>query len=71
MDTSASNKSTESRRELERQVLSHRREFLKHAFVTSAYVAPLVVSFAAADLARASACPGNGNCGKSEEAHSN
>ena len=66
VDTTSSNKTTDVREELERQILSRRREFLKWAFVTSAYVTPIVMSFAAADLARASACPGGGNCGKSE-----
>ena len=37
----------------ERQVLSRRREFLKRALLTPAYVAPVIMSFATKDLARA------------------
>ena len=39
--------------ELGRQVLCRRREFLKRTLITSAYATPVVMSFAAADLARA------------------
>jgi hypothetical protein len=52
------------REQLERQIFSHRREFLKRALFTTAYVAPVAVSFAAKDLARAASCPGVGDCGK-------
>ena len=65
----ATSKSKQAREELEQQVLHHRREFLKRSLLTSAYVAPIAMSFAAADLARATACPGAGKCGKSEWAH--
>ena len=54
------------RDQLESRVLSRRREFLKRALLTSAYVAPAIMSFAASDLARAASCPGVGNCGKSD-----
>jgi hypothetical protein len=57
------------RQEFAQRIFGHRREFLKRTLLTSAYVAPIVMSFAAGDLARASACPGGGNCGKSEWAH--
>jgi hypothetical protein len=59
----------QAREELDRQVLCKRREFLKRSLLTSAYVTPVVLSFAAADLARATGCPGAGRCGKSEWAH--
>ena len=58
------------RHDLERDLLARRREFLKRALVACAYVAPVATSFAAADLARAASCPGVGNCGNSEWAHS-
>jgi hypothetical protein len=57
------------RKEFQHRIFDCRREFLKRALLTSAYVAPIVMSFAAGDLARASACPGGGYCGKSEWAH--
>ena len=59
----------QAREDLGRQILRQRREFLKSALITTSYVAPIALSFAAADLARATACPGAGNCGKSEWAH--
>jgi hypothetical protein len=54
------------RDQLESHVLARRREFLKRALLTSAYVTPVIMSFAAQDLARAASCPGVGNCGKSD-----
>jgi hypothetical protein len=69
MSTQPTPNTKQIREELEREVLSRRREFLKQALLTSAYVAPLAVSFAAQDLARAASCPGVGNCGKSDWAH--
>ena len=65
-----SDSTNQTREELQRKVLAQRRGFLKSALLGSAYVAPIALSFAAADLARATACPGGGNCGKSESAHS-
>jgi len=62
--------SNQTREELQQKVLAQRRGFLKSALIGTAYVAPIALSFAAADLARATACPGGGNCGKSEYAHS-
>ena len=63
------NNDQELRDQLESSVLSRRREFLKRTLFTSAYMAPVIMSFAAQDLARAASCPGVGNCGKSEWAH--
>jgi hypothetical protein len=57
------------RQELEQELLSRRREFLKRALLACTYAAPVVMSFAARDLARAASCPGVGNCGNSEWAH--
>ena len=57
------------REHLERDLMTRRREFLKRALVTIGYVAPVAMSFAAHDLARAASCPGVGNCGNSEWAH--
>jgi hypothetical protein len=54
------------REQLEREILGRRRDFLKRALLTCAYAAPVAVSFAAQDLARAASCPGVGNCGSSE-----
>jgi len=56
--------------ELQVRVMGKRREFLKKLFLTSAYSAPIVTSFLAADLVRAASCPGLGNCGKSDWAMS-
>ena len=61
---------TTLREELERELLRQRREFLKKALITCGYVAPVAMSFAAQDLARAASCPGVGNCGNSSWAHS-
>lgn len=60
--------SNQVRGDLERQILARRRDFLKRALFTSAYVAPVAISFASRDLARAASCPGLGDCGKSGEA---
>jgi hypothetical protein len=57
------------REELEHELLGRRREFLKRALLACTYSAPVVLSFAARDLARAASCPGVGNCGNSEWAH--
>ena len=65
MTTFRADDERQSRAGLEHQVFSRRREFLKRTLLTSAYVAPVVMSFAAQDLARAASCPGVGNCGKS------
>jgi len=43
----------QTREELQRKVLAQRRGFLKGALLGTAYVAPVALSFAAADLARA------------------
>ena len=59
----------QAKHEFSQRIFARRREFLKSTLLTSAYVAPIMMSFAAGDLARASACPGGGNCGKSEWAH--
>ena len=69
MDTSRAGDEPPPAEQLEREILSRRREFLKRALVTAAYVSPLAMSFAAQDLARAASCPGVGNCGNSEWAH--
>ena len=53
------------REALQRELLRNRREFLKKALSTAGYVAPVAMSFAAQDLARAASCPGVGNCGNS------
>ena len=70
MDTRNSDPEPKLREELERDLLRQRREFLKRALRTCAYVAPVAMSFAAHDLARAASCPGVGNCGNSSWAHS-
>lgn len=57
------------REQLEREILSRRRDFLLRTLVASCAV-PLITSFAARDLVRAASCPGVGNCGKSEWARS-
>jgi hypothetical protein len=57
---------TELRDQLHRDLLSRRREFLKRTLLTCAYVAPVAMSFASQDLARAASCPGVGNCGNSQ-----
>ena len=54
------------REQLESDLLGRRRDFLKRALLTCAYVAPVAVSFSAQDLARAASCPGVGNCGNSD-----
>ena len=64
-----SDSTNQTREELQRKVLAQRRGFLKGALLGTAYVAPIALSFAAADLARATGCPGGGNCGKSTWAH--
>jgi hypothetical protein len=69
MKTPQTGDAKQLREELERDVLGRRREFLKRVLLTSAYVTPIVMSFAARDLARAASCPGVGNCGKSAWAH--
>jgi hypothetical protein len=69
MHTERTNDEAQLREELEREVLSRRRDFLKRALLTVGYVAPVTMSFAAQDLARAASCPGVGNCGSSEWAH--
>jgi len=66
MDPRITDKTDDLRQALERELLDSRREFLKHALQTCGYVAPVVMSFAASDLARAASCPGVGNCGNSE-----
>ncbi len=66
-----SDSTNQTREELQRKVLAQRRGFLKSALLGTAYVAPIALSFPAAALARATGdCPGGGNCGKSEWAHS-
>ena len=70
MQTPNTGNEKQLRGELQRELLSRRREFLKRAFLITAYAAPVAISFAAADLARAASCPGVGRCGKSEWAHS-
>jgi hypothetical protein len=60
----------ELRDRLHRDLLSRRREFLKRTLLTCVYVAPVAMSFASQDLARAASCPGVGNCGNSQWAHS-
>jgi hypothetical protein len=59
----------ELRDQLQRELLSRRQELLKQSLLTCAYIAPVAMSFAAQDLARAASCPGVGNCGKSGWAH--
>jgi hypothetical protein len=56
--------------ELHLKVMNRRREFMKKLILHSAYTAPIVTSFLAADLVRAASCPGLGNCGKSSWAMS-
>jgi len=70
MDRRNPDAETAIREELERNLLRQRREFLKRALRTCAYVTPVAMSFAARDLARAASCPGVGNCGNSSWAHS-
>ena len=70
MDTRTPDHDPRLRQELARELLRHRREFLKKALRTAGYVAPVAMSFAARDLARAASCPGVGNCGNSSWAHS-
>jgi hypothetical protein len=50
--------------ELRRVELSRRRDFMRRALLATAYVAPLVTSFAANDLVRAASWPGVGGGGK-------
>lgn len=70
MENNPTNTDLGPREELHRQLLRDRREFLKKALRTAGYVAPVAMSFAARDLARAASCPGVGNCGNSSWAHS-
>jgi len=70
MDTRTTDTDNRLRETLERELLGHRREFLKRALRTVGYAAPIAMSFAASDLARAASCPGVGNCGNSDWAHS-
>ena len=70
MNTRITDDQKQLRDALERELLNGRREFLKRALQTCGYVAPVVMSFAASDLARAASCPGVGTCGNSEWAQS-